>query len=148
MKYVSDVFLSVCFDNSIISVERAAKRVKPDTTALGEQSALNTEGAFVNVGQKKLAGFSSDESLLYVRDETVKLWSALNDDSGTNLSVDGPPGTGKSTEAWAWALWKAKKDVVTVTWYHITKNGVVRAVIDGSANMMLRMTLIILWAQC
>ena len=136
LKYVSDVFLSVCFDNSIISDERAAKRVKLDTTALGDQAALDTEGAFVNVGQKKLAGFFAEESLLYVRDETVKLWSALNDDSGTNLSVDGPPGTGKSTEAWAWALWKANRDKVAVTWYHLSKNGLVKVVIDGSTGQI------------
>jgi hypothetical protein len=84
----------------------------------------------------KLAGFSSDESLLYVRDETVELWNALNDTGGKSLSIDGPPGTGKSTEAWAWALWKAKHDNVTVTWFHLTKRQVVKVVVDGSTEQI------------
>ena len=134
LKYVSDVFLSLCFGNSIISDERAAKRVKLGTTALGDQAALDTEGAFVNVGQKKLAGFSAEESLLYVRSETVELWKALSDTGVNSLSIDGPPGTGKSTEAWAWALWKANEDLVTVTWYHLSKRRVLRAVIDGETK--------------
>ena len=90
----------------------------------------------MTVRQKDLAGFSCKESLLYVRAETVELWNALNDAGDNNLSVDGPPGTGKSTEAWAWALWKAKKDMVTVTWYHLTKRKVVKVLIDGSTGQI------------
>jgi hypothetical protein len=71
-----------------------------------------------------------------VRDETVELWNALQNTGGNSLSVDGPPGTGKSTEAWAWALWKAKKDKVTVTWYHLTKNELVKVVIDGESEQI------------
>mgnify|MGYP003387623779 CR=1 FL=1 len=96
--------------------EPVSKRIKLPSQHLGDQVALETKGLFVNVGQKKLAGFFSDECLLYVRDETVELWGALNDTGGSSLSIDGPPGTGKSTEAWAWALWKSKKDKVTVNW--------------------------------
>lgn len=120
------------FLDSMIAGERAAKRIKLSTNPLGEQTPLGTKGAFVNVGQKNLAGFSSKESLLYVRDETIELWDALNDTGDNSLSIDGPPGTGKSTEAWAWALWKAKNDNVTVTWYHLTKNELVKVVVDGS----------------
>jgi hypothetical protein len=88
----------------------------------------------VTVKEKKAAGFSSDESLLYVRAETVELWNALNDshDKGCNISVNGPPGTGKSTEVWAWILWKAKQDKITVSWIHITENNRVKAVINGA----------------
>ena len=118
------------------SDEPAPKRIKLPTTVLGDQTALDTKGEFVNVGQKTLAGFSAVESLLFVRSETVELWNALNDTGDKNLSVDGPPGTGKSTEAWAWALWKAKKDNVTVTWYHLTKNGLVKLVIDGTLGQI------------
>ena len=84
--------------DSTISDERASKRIKLPCDKLGQQNPLGTVGQFVIVGQKDLAGFSSQESLLYVRDETVELWSALNDTRGNHLSVDGPPGTGKSTE--------------------------------------------------
>ena len=51
-----------------------------------------------------------------------------------SLSVDGPPGTGKSTEAWAWALWKARADKIKVTWFHMTKRRKVKVVIDGKNN--------------
>ena len=63
----------------------------------------------------------------------MELWKALNIES-SNLSVEGPPGTGKSTEAWAWALWKAKKDNLVVTWFHVSKNKVLKALIDGRRN--------------
>ena len=88
----------------------------------------------MEVKQKTLAGFSSDKSLLYVRDETVALWDVLCSGGDTNVSVDGPPGTGKSTEVWAWALWKAYNFEVEVTWYHITTNRIVKVVIDGSTK--------------
>jgi hypothetical protein len=104
-----------------MSDERASKRTNLTTEILAEQNPLDQEGGFVHVGHKKLAGFSSEESLLYVRHETVELWNALNDTGGSSLSVDGPPGTGKSTEVWAWALWKARHDKVQVIWYHLNK---------------------------
>ena len=52
---------------SIISDERAPKRIKLLTTVLGEQTALGTIGSFVTVGQNNLARFSSKELMQYVR---------------------------------------------------------------------------------
>ena len=103
-----------------------------------EQAPLDKKGQFVTVKQKLAAGFSYEESLLYVRAETVELWNALNisDRNGSNLSVDGPPGTGKSTEVWAWVLWKAKKDMITVTWIHMTKRTINKVVINGEENLI------------
>eukprot|EP00808_Paulinella_micropora_P011937 g41996.t1 len=70
------------------------------------------------------------------RKETVDLWNAMETATikNCNLSVDGPSGTGKSTEAWAWALWKAKKQKTTVVWFHFSKTCVVKAMIDGKQD--------------
>ena len=79
----------------------AAKRQRTwKSIVLDEQAPLDGQVSFVTVKQKNVAGFSSKVSLLYVRAETIDLWCALNksDGEGSNLSVEGPPGTGKSTE--------------------------------------------------
>jgi hypothetical protein len=104
------------------------------------QQPLSTAGDFVEVGQKLLAGFDSDNSLLYVRPEAATLWEALQRASklNRNLSVGGPPGTGKSTEVWAWALWTAANVHSTVVWYHCTKMRVIKAVIDGEARLITK----------
>jgi hypothetical protein len=62
----------------------------------------------------------------------------LEDAAGksTNLRVTGPPGTGKSTEAWAWALWKAQELKLKVIWFHFGKNRATNAIIDGATNMI------------
>jgi hypothetical protein len=104
--------------------------------ALATQQPLDALGSFVDVKQKKLAGFSVDESRLYARQETVDLWQKLEATtaSNLNLSVDGPPGTGKSTEVWAWALWKAVEKKEKVTWFHYSKKNAVKVMIDGAAK--------------
>ena len=58
--------------------------------------------------KKQLVALVENESLLYMHSETVNLKNKIEEVSakGHNLRVDGPPGTDKSTEAWAWALWK------------------------------------------
>jgi hypothetical protein len=90
----------------------------------------------VTVQQKHLAGFSLDTSLLFVREESVQLWEALQAavDGGMNISVGGPPGTGKSTETWAWALWTAFTKEIKVTWFHLSKRKGVKVVIDGATK--------------
>lgn len=51
--------------------------------------------------QRNFVVFSSSGFLLCIR------WvAAISQES--NLSVESPPGTDKSAEAWMWALWKAK----------------------------------------
>ena len=95
----------------------------------------------------RLAGFRSAESLFFVREESVQLWDFLqrsaNDDdpaqSPFNVSVEGPPGTGKSTEVYAWALWVAKTRKVAVVWYQLSTNRVVKVVLDGERNLLSRM---------
>jgi hypothetical protein len=66
----------------------------------------------------------------------VQLWDSLNStvSRGESLVVSGPPGTGKSTEAWAWALWRAWTMELTVTWFHCSRNDSVKVVIDGATK--------------
>ena len=77
-----------------------------------------------------------EETLVFIREQTVELWCALQDnfDNGFNTAVGGPPGTGKSTEAWAWALHIAKTNKLQVTWFHFSKCRCVKVVIDGVAG--------------
>ena len=118
-----------------------------ETAGMPPQLALDTKGQYVWVRQMRLAGFRSAESLLFVREESVQLWDFLqrsaNDDdpaqSPFNVSVEGPPGTGKSTEVWAWALWVAKTRKVAVVWYQLSTNRVVKVVLDGEHNLLSRM---------
>ena len=132
------IHIACCFVATTISGERPPKRAKFQTEEqdLCEQPPLATKGQYVTVKQMCIAGFSSGESLLYVREETVDLWNALNSttDDSNNLAVDGPPGTGKSTEVWAWALWKAREDKLKITWYHMTKRTMEKVLIDGATN--------------
>ena len=101
-----------------------------------EQDPLGDEGAFVTVRHTKEAGFTQEERFVYVRKETRETWEALENavNEGTNISLKGPPGTGKSTTAWAWACWKAKRFNKKVVWFHFTKKTRVKAVIDGTGN--------------
>ena len=116
-----------------------------ETAGMPPQLALDTKGQYVWVRQMRLAGFRSAESLLFVREESVQLWDFLqrsaNDDdpaqSPFNVSVEGPPGTGKSTEVWAWALWVAKTRKIAVVWYQLSTNRVVKGYLTASATCSL-----------
>ena len=103
---------------------------------LEDQKPLTDAGSYVPVSQKKLAGFHADESTLYVRAEVRELWEALDKAvaDARNLSVRGPPGTGKSTEVWAWAKHVAKKEGVSVAWFHLSKRRSIKVVIDGAGG--------------
>ena len=66
-----------------------------DTVDLLEQEPLDIEGSFHHVKQRKIAGFSGDECLVYIRQETVVLWTAIENAvaAGQNPNISGPPGT-------------------------------------------------------
>jgi len=128
--------MACCFATTF-SREQPRKRAKLQTEHdMSKQLPLQDIGHYVTVRQKRAAGFFSEESLLYVRQESVDLWNTLNssNDNNVNLVVDGPPGSGKSTEVWAWALWKAQRDKLQITWYHITKCRMVKVLIDGTTT--------------
>jgi hypothetical protein len=55
---------------------------------------------------------------------------------GHNLRVSGPPGTGKSTEAWAWGLWKAWTTQKKVVWFHFSEFTSSKVVIDGASKQV------------
>ena len=90
----------------------------------------------MDIKHKKLAGFAIDECRVFVREETLSLWNAIEHtvQLNQNLRISGPPGTGKSTEAWAWACWKARESKKKVVWFHFSKNRSTKVVIDGSLD--------------
>ena len=57
---------------------------------------------------------------MFLRPEAVAEWEQLNNFNKV-LHVEGPPGTGKSTIAWAWACFKARD--TNVVWVHRTAGG-------------------------
>ena len=63
-----------------------------------------------------------DDLIMFVRPKVVEMWAKLQTlRAGTeNLHVRGPPGTGKSTVAWAWACFTAQTH--NVLWVHINKS--------------------------
>ena len=104
------------------------------------QVALDTSDTYIEVKQKRV-GFGtdcSDECLIFVRKETAEMWSTLETKTASyfNLLVGGPPGTGKSTEAWAWARWKACSTGKKVTWFHFSKVEKLKVEIDGLNRTM------------
>jgi hypothetical protein len=105
--------------------------VRPSLTALHDQLPCNDENSFVNAQHLKAAGWRENEQLLFVRPEAVELWQKL-ESFDKALHIEGPPGTGKSTLAWAWACFKAKTQ--KVLWVHRdpTGSGCVTELGDGS----------------
>ena len=105
-------------------------RIKPTLLidGLGEQASLDIEGGRVSVKQKDITGFSTKESLLYVRHETVALWRALNNTSGSSLSIAStarlaqasPPRCGRGL------CGRPKQDEVLVSWFHSTSRDMLK----------------------
>lgn len=54
---------------------------------------------------------------LYKREDVTQLWECLSNKQANTIFVYGPPGVGKSTVAWAWALYTAKQNAVY--WVHL-----------------------------
>jgi len=116
----------------------SSKRLKLVPHDLIPQHPLTTVNTCVDIHQKKLAGFAIDQCRVFVRPESVALWTAMENavQDGQNLRVSGPPGTGKSTEALAWALWKAQDTKKKVVWFHFSQNRATKVVIDGASDQI------------
>jgi hypothetical protein len=78
------------------------------------------DDTFVKAENLQCGGWSDEEQLLFIRPEAAALWKQLNAFDKA-LHVEGPPGTGKSTIAWAWACSQAKEK--NVLWVHRDHTG-------------------------
>ena len=89
-------------------------------TELHKQDACVEDNSFVQTKNLQCGGWTDDEHLLFIRPEAAALWNKLNHFDKA-LHIEGPPGTGKSTIAWAWACAMAQqKDVL---WVHRDHTG-------------------------
>jgi hypothetical protein len=100
---------------------------------LHEQLSCDIEASFVKAKHLTAAGWDTDEQLLFVRPEAVKLWQKLESFEKA-VHIEGPPGTGKSTIAWAWACYKAKTQ--SVLWVHRDPTGSGRVAQLSNAGVM------------
>eukprot|EP00750_Incisomonas_marina_P022424 INCI4969.11.p1 GENE.INCI4969.11~~INCI4969.11.p1 ORF type:complete len:503 (-),score=80.44 INCI4969.11:978-2486(-) len=80
----------------------------------------------VDVGNLKAGGWPVDKQRIFVRPQVAGQWRRLQgllvDENHSTLKVEGPPGTGKSTVAWAWACFLAGYGHAVV-WVHRWRNG-------------------------
>jgi hypothetical protein len=104
----------------------------------------NDQDTWVDVNWLNIAGLSVGDTTanktarIFVREEAHEMWRKIESsiDDSMSLSVEGPPGTGKSTEAWAWALWKARTTKKNVVWFHSTSKLITEVIIDGNADTL------------
>ena len=80
----------------------------------------------VDVGNLLAGGWPVDKQRIFVRPQVAGQWrrlqGLLEDEDHSTLKVEGPPGTGKSTVAWAWACHLAGHGHAVV-WVHRWRNG-------------------------
>jgi hypothetical protein len=101
------------------------------TTDLHDQQSCDVNDSFVKAENLQCGGWSDEEQLLFIRPEAADLWKQLNEFDKA-LHVEGPPGTGKSTIAWAWACLQAKeKSILWVHRDHMSKGRVAYLSNDG-----------------
>ena len=84
-----------------------------------DQQRCDVQGSLVKVFLLKCAGLShsTDNFLLYVREDVVTFWEKLEAQHKI-FFIDGPPGIGKSTAAWAWACYAGRTK--PICWIHVT----------------------------
>ena len=115
-------------DNSFVSGRKLKiKTQKPRSVVeLVAQEPCVEPNSFVTARLRTHSGLDSsrDDLIMFVRPKVVEMWKQLENlrkPGGTqNLHVSGPPGTGKSTVAWAWACFTAKTH--NVLWVHLNKS--------------------------
>eukprot|EP00750_Incisomonas_marina_P022436 INCI4969.8.p1 GENE.INCI4969.8~~INCI4969.8.p1 ORF type:complete len:821 (-),score=122.60 INCI4969.8:49-2511(-) len=78
----------------------------------------------VDVCNLKAGGWPVDKQRIFVRPQVAGQWhrlqGLLDDEDHSTLKVEGPPGTGKSTVAWAWACYMARQR--SVVWVHCDRD--------------------------
>ena len=78
----------------------------------------------VDVCNLKAGGWPVDKQRIFVRPQVACQWrrlqGLLEDKDHSTLKVEGPPGTGKSTVAWAWACYMARQQ--SVVWVHCDRD--------------------------
>jgi hypothetical protein len=91
----------------------------------------------------KEAGLSldSEKVVLYVRNESVELWDALNKQLESSLTnpntlffIEGAPGIGKSTELFGWFLWSTATSKKNGCWIHGNVDGSLFYVVEYLSN--------------
>ena len=92
---------------------------------LEKQAACTKENTYVHTNSQILGGLVGEDGkninpLMFVRPKVVEMWNELEKiQPRTQLHVRGPPGTGKTTVAWAWACFTAQQN--NVLWVHVHK---------------------------
>jgi hypothetical protein len=102
---------------------------------LHPQAACDELNGFFTVENLDAAGLvgTSTSQLLFVRQEALDEWNGLESFNGA-FKVDGPPGTGKSSIAWAWACFKAQTH--SVLWVHVDHTDAGRAALLSNRKVV------------
>lgn len=96
----------------------------------GEQNPCVISGTFVQIHHLNISGLEESPSRIYVRDDAVSLWKCLSSGKRETF-VFGPPGVGKSTIVWAWAVHTASKGI-RAHWIHLSRSRATHVTICGN----------------
>jgi ABC-type cobalamin/Fe3+-siderophores transport system ATPase subunit len=103
------------------------------TCVLLPQVERAQENEFIECHHMNAGGWKDDTQHVYLRKHAVDEWNKLCQ-SNKVLHIEGPPGTGKSTIAWAWACFTAQKE--TVVWVHRKASGRSRIALLGAGYVV------------
>jgi len=121
---LSSAFRAILFAVPVCKIQR-----------LPHQASCDKEREFVRIHTNTPDGFNNNSRWIYLRKQAVQQWHALNSCEEV-LHVEGPPGTGKSTIAWAWACYQAA--FTNVVWVQCDCSGGARIclLVEGSAVLL------------
>ena len=91
----------------------------------------------VDVCNLHAGGWPVDKQRIFVRPQVAGQWrrlqGLLEDEDHSTLKVEGPPGTGKSTVAWAWACYMARQQ--SVVWVQCDRDDHHRIALLGGGRV-------------